>query len=122
MRFMRRREVEAKKGLSISESSGMIRSKKIRDAARGEPCCFRLAGCTGGGEDSVWCHSRYGEDGGGIGLKAHDLLGAIGCSRCHDEYDGRTHRLEISRDDMRDIFHQAMKRSLVRLWEKGVIK
>lgn len=61
----------------------------LTELARGRDCKIRVPGhCNGNPETSVWCHVRLiGIS--GAGFKAMDLLGAIGCSACHDVVDGR---------------------------------
>ncbi len=67
---------------------------KLRDAARGRNCMVRLPGvCNGDPATVVLAHYRLA---GlcGVGMKPVDALGAWTCSRCHDEVDRRTRRLE----------------------------
>ena len=79
--------------------------------------------CCGDPATTVFAHSRYIEDGHGISIKAHDCLGAFMCRTCHDEFDGRTTVLEgWTKDQHRDLFHRAMKRTWLRLLEKGVLR
>lgn len=100
----------------------IIREKKIRKSARGELCHMRFPGiCSGGGEDTIWAHSPYYEDGKGVAQKAHDVLGCYACYHCHAELDGRTHRTGLTRFEIKELFHMALKRSLVTAWLKGVI-
>lgn len=67
-----------------------VRSKKARDAARGQACTLRLPfHCNGNPETTVLCHSNLGRDGKGMGIKASDDRAAFGCSSCHDVLDGR---------------------------------
>lgn len=52
----------------------------LPDYARDKPCQIRIPeACNYDPATSVWCHWN----GGGMGLKHPDLLGAIGCSDCH---------------------------------------
>lgn len=71
----------------------------LRDLARGRPCMIRMPGiCNADTATTVLYHLRMvGLT--GAGMKAHDLLGAWGCSDCHrycDTHgiDGRTALLE----------------------------
>ena len=66
--------------------SGAVRSKKITDSARGQPCTMRLPGCLDN-QSVVFCHINDGTQ--GTGMKASDLSGFYGCANCHDAYDGR---------------------------------
>lgn len=65
------------------------RNKKILKAAQGEVCTANFPGCTGGGEDTVFCHLNESWAGKGMGQKADDCAGFFGCANCHDVYDGR---------------------------------
>jgi len=65
-----------------------VRSKKLRDSARGRECTLRLPGhCNGDPETSVLCHLPHG--GRGTGVKASDSHAVIACSGCHDALDAR---------------------------------
>lgn len=61
----------------------------LRKYARGKDCDIRIAGrCRGQPEYSVWCHVRMiGIT--GMGLKAPDVLGCVGCDICHGIVDGQ---------------------------------
>lgn len=101
-----------------------VRIPKILKSARGKPCTMRLPGvCNHNPETTVWAHSNEGEDGKGMGIKAHDIFGAYMCSACHDEYDGRTHRLRgADQRILRNYFIRAMKESWLILIREGVLK
>ena len=73
---------------------------KLRESAKGQHCMVRLPGvCNGNPETTVLAHLN----GGGMGMKQSDLLGAFACSACHDAVDGRVdHR--IPRQDL-DCWH-----------------
>jgi hypothetical protein len=96
----------------------MIRSKKITQSAKGEECTMNSPVCNYNPETTVWCHSNYYEDDKGKGLKAHDIFGFYGCYACHDWFDNSTKHLK---GEKYSYFHRAMKRSWLRLIEKGVI-
>lgn len=94
---------------------------KIRQSARGEQCQIRLPFvCNGNPETVVWCHANGSAAGKGIGMKSHDILGAYGCSSCHDVYDGRR-RVAIPRTEIKLAFWEGHARSIVRLIERGLI-
>ena len=58
----------------------------LRKLAKGKPCQVRLPGiCNNNPETTVLAHLN----GGGMGMKQPDLLGAWCCSDCHDVVDGR---------------------------------
>lgn len=62
---------------------------KLRNEARDRPCMIRVPGiCNGDNRTTVLAHMN----GGGMGMKHHDMFGAWSCSSCHDYVDGRTNR------------------------------
>jgi len=97
------------------------RNKKITLSARGEDCQFQLEGCSNDTETVVWVHSDYLEDGKGRGLKSHDIFGLYGCYHCHMCYS-RVIPSDYSDDELRDLFHRGMKRSIIIVLNKGIIK
>ena len=100
---------------------------KIRESARGMYCQIRLPGiCNHDPATTVWCHANGHAAGKGVGMKSHDLLGAYGCSNCHDVYDRRRGPsnfpgCEVTWPDVELAFHEGHQRSLVILIERGVI-
>jgi hypothetical protein len=62
-----------------------MKSKKIRNSARGEACSLRVHPRCEDGETVVFCHlqSNYR----GTGLKSPDLFGVYGCAWCHNWLD-----------------------------------
>ena len=69
------------------QKSRPVRSKELRDSARGQSCTLRLFGCDGGGETTVLAHLPFGS--AGMGGKASDLHAIFCCASCHDLLDGR---------------------------------
>lgn len=58
----------------------------LRKLAKGKPCMVRIPGvCNHNPETTVLAHLN----GGGMGMKQQDLLGAWCCSNCHDVIDAR---------------------------------
>ena len=94
------------------------RNENILKAAKGEPCFLNGPKCTGGYDDTVWCHLNESFAGKGIGKKADDSAGFFGCFWCHDWYDGRT---GFSRPSDKDIL-RAVVLSYRRLFDRGIIK
>jgi putative nuclease YbcO-like protein len=96
---------------------------KITESARGEACTIRLVGiCNFDPATTVWCHANGSAAGKGIGMKSHDLLGAYGCSACHDAYDRRSlTSARYSREQVELAFWQGHARSLLLLIEKGIV-
>jgi len=98
---------------------------KITDSARDEECQIRLVGiCNRNPETVVWCHANGSAAGKGIGMKSHDLLGAYGCSACHDAYDRRNLmavRPNYSREQVELAFWHGHARSFLILIAKGLV-
>lgn len=101
----------------------MIRSGKIRNSARGQPCTARFPGiCNGNPETTVWCHLNGRRFGKGMGLKAHDVLGFDGCSSCHAYYDtGHGTKPVLSNDTLLECILGAVCESYVRLIRDGLV-
>ena len=88
----------------------------LRSYAKGRECQIRAPGCNHNNDTVVLCHLN----GGGMGMKHHDLLGAWGCSKCHDYVDNRT---GIASQTMRKLYHlEGMVRTLQCLIDEGVIQ
>ena len=101
--------------------STVIRSKRIRDFARGQPCTVRGPMCNRNPETSVWAHSPFrAAGGGGMGFKVGDIFGCVACSGCHDWLDGRGHY--TGQCESRTLaYHRAQDRSLQMLIEAGIV-
>ena len=96
----------------------MIRSKKILNSARGETCTVNSPVCNYNPDTTVAAHSNWHEHGKGLGQKAHDIFVAYACSDCHAWLDSG----QASRSEKRERWLMGHARTLVRLFEKGVIK
>ena len=92
----------------------------LRKAARGQPCLIRVPGvCNGNPETTVLCHVRMiGIS--GYGLKAPDLIAALGCSSCHDFVDNRRHPANTY-ENRRQLLLEGMARTLNHWITTGVI-
>ena len=98
------------------------RDQRIRDSARGEPCLIRLPGCPCDPARTIWSHYRGSAGGKGMGLKAHDVAGAYGCTFCDGVYDGQAARPAGMTKAAVDLaWHEAHIRSLGRWHEKGLL-
>lgn len=72
-----------------------MKSKKLRDSARGQECAFGILGvCNGNPETTVLCHLPSNT--GGMGLKSSDECAAFGCYNCHQVIDGHVQSEEFS--------------------------
>lgn len=103
----------------------MIKSKEIRDAARGQDCTFNIAYvCNYDPETTVLAHLP--DESHGMGQKADDISAAFACSSCHDVIDGRALYDPLIYDDFKSEKEWYMRRAMVRTWRKliemGVIK
>lgn len=66
----------------------MIRSRKILNHAKGQPCQLALPGfCANETETTVFAHLNGAAYGKGAGVKAHDIAGFFACHKCHMAYD-----------------------------------
>lgn len=73
-----------------------MKSKTIRNSAKGEECTLRIAGvCNYDKDTTVLCHVQT--EGGKMGGKEDDEASAVyGCSACHDAMDGRVRCFEFA--------------------------
>ena len=86
----------------------------LRKSARGQECQIRIPGvCNFNPETTVLCHWPDG----GMATKSPDVIGAYGCSACHDAVDRRTHK-DLERDFVRLCFAEGIMRTLA-LWVRG---
>lgn len=93
-----------------------IRSKALRDSARGESCTFEIPGfCNSDPETTVGCHLQW--EGGAMGSKADDISLAYGCSGCHEAIDSR----RIDAIDRQFYSIRAMVRTQRRMYGKGLL-
>lgn len=98
-----------------------IKSKKMRDSARGEECTLQIAGvCNGNAETVVLCH--FPDESHGIGTKADDISAGYGCSACHDAIDRRSiSTLTPTSVERQFYMRRSQTRTLRRMIEKEVI-
>jgi uncharacterized protein with NRDE domain len=90
---------------------------KWLQAASGELCTW--PGCGVDDNTIVAAHSNEQNDGKGIGKKSHDLFIAFLCQHCHHEYDYGKY---LTREAKSMNFNSAMKKTWLRLYQKGLIK
>ena len=89
-----------------------MKSKKIRESARGEDCSLRVSRNCQDGETVVFAHlnSNYR----GTGIKSPDLFGVYACYYCHFQLDSGT----ISGTDQL----RALQETQIKLYNKGLIE
>lgn len=73
--------------------------------------------CNGNPETTVLAHLN----GGGMGMKKPDLLGAWCCSSCHDMIDGRTQPKCWSPFDIKLMHYEGVFRTIEALIKEGVV-
>ena len=93
------------------------RSKKYRDAAKGQSCTMRLPGCTNDRATVVLAH----RNGAGMGTKASDHDAADMDFYCHSIFD-RPDMWPYAKDKMISEFERARVRTLVNRIERGILK
>lgn len=101
----------------------MIRSRKILDSARGQPCTLRFPGiCNNDPATTVWAHLNGGRYGKGMGMKAHDILGAHACFACHTYLDtGHGTKPRISNEALLECVLGGVTETYVRLVKMGLV-
>lgn len=99
----------------------MIRSPRIREAAKGEKCTLNIAGvCNYDPETVVFCHfPDY--DTHGVSMKSCDLSGGFGCSACHDAIDRRVRDPEFVQH-AEFYLRRSQLRTMRRLVDLGVVQ
>lgn len=98
-----------------------VRSRKIRESARGKECTIRGPMCNGNPETTVWAHSPLRSmHGGGIAYKASDIFGCRCCSACHDWLDGRV-QYDGPCETKTMAFFRGFSASLQQLVDEGIV-
>ena len=90
----------------------MIRSKKIKDSARGEDCALRVSDYCQDGETVIFAHLNTVYR--GVGIKSPDLFGCYCCHACHLLLDAS----KVSCEDQL----RALIETQVKLYQKGLIQ
>lgn len=94
-----------------------IKSKTIRDSARGEECTLNIYGiCNGDPETTVLAHLP--DESNGMGTKPDDISACYACHACHDAIDKRT---RMASEEREWYCRRAMVRTWRRLVEKGLV-
>jgi hypothetical protein len=101
----------------------MIRSRKVLNSAKGQPCSARFPGiCNGNAETTVWAHLNGAAFGKGMGIKAHDVLGFHACFDCHSYYDtGHGTKPLLTNDELLGYILSAVCETWVRLITSGIV-
>lgn len=98
----------------------MIRSKAIRNAAKGQDCTVNIVGvCNHNPETVVFAH--YPSEGKGMGIKSSDICGGFCCDGCHSALDGRTKHANLDYGEREFYMRRSMVRTLEKLVEMGIL-
>lgn len=82
----------------------------LRKFAQGKECQVRIPGyCNRNDETVVLAHLRLAGI-TGMGMKAHDILGAHCCSSCHDVVDYRV-KTELTKTEIENMFYEGIART-----------
>jgi len=97
-----------------------IRSKALRESARGEECTLQIIGiCNHDRSTTVLAHLP--SEWKGMGNKSPDLGSAVyACYACHDRLDSRNGIM--SQEDKLFYSLRGLQRTIVRMYEKGTIQ
>ena len=98
----------------------MIRSKKLRDSAKGKPCTLQIVEvCNGDWSTTVLAHLP--DESHGMAKKSDDISSCYGCSDCHAVIDGRA-PWPKGEDACRDFYlRRAQTRTLRMMFEDNLI-
>ena len=98
-----------------------MKSKKIRDSARGEQCTMQVFGiCNNNPDTTVYAHINF--TGATMGGKSPDYMGCYACSDCHDFMDGRANYNHPEREHLDFYKGRALALTVGKLIEKGIYK
>jgi len=96
----------------------MYRSKRLLNAARGQPCMVRIPNiCNGNNETTVAAHSNQLIHGKGTSIKAHDCYIAWACNDCHAEID----QGKMDKADRQFYWQQGFERTLLAMLQLGIL-
>lgn len=97
-----------------------VRSRKLRESARGRECTLRIPGaCNGDSATSVLCHLPHGRR--GVGTKASDDHAVVACSGCHDALDMRA-LPPVSQAELYECMVRAMAETHAIWREEGLVR
>ena len=93
------------------------RNKKILDSAKDAPHCFGCGAYNNG--QVVAAHANWLEYDKGRGIKAHDIFVAHLCMACHYQVDEGN---ALSKQEKKDFWDRAFKKTLLWLVQTGILK
>ena len=107
-------------GTDMLQKTIPIHSKKIRDAARNQPCTLQIVGvCNGDWSTTVLAHLP--DESHGIARKSDDLSACFACDSCHSVIDGRAKWPPMEREHKDWYFRRAQIRTWRILVDEDVI-
>lgn len=92
------------------------RNRALLDLAHSIHFCMHCAGHAPDGCEPA--HANWSAYGKGMSIKAHDCYFAALCHRCHAELD----QGPVSREDKQAMWRAAFDRTLLTLWEQGMVR
>jgi hypothetical protein len=96
-----------------------LKSKKLRNSARGQDCLVRIPGiCNFNPETTILAHVGSGA---GMGQKTDDIEATFCCSSCHETIDGVV-REDFSREEVQLMAKEGAERTRKHWLETGLIK
>ena len=101
------------------------RNRALLDCAHAIKGCLNCGAYVEHGCDPA--HSNQQAHGKGVGIKAHDFMFAALCNQCHKWLDSGmspdpTGRYMGDREDKQAMWRAAFDRTLLTLWEKGMVR
>lgn len=93
-----------------------MKSKKLRNSARGENCTLRLGNCSSN-ETVVLCHIGKRS---GMGMKCGDHFAVYACHNCHGIIDNRVKHC-FSYDELNSEKLRALEETQEKMIQKGLV-
>lgn len=98
-----------------------IRSKKITDSAKGQPCTLEIIGaCNGDPATTVFAH--FPDESHGLARKSDDCSGGYACSACHDVIDGRRPWPELESAHAQWYLRRSQTRTVRSMLQREILK
>lgn len=108
-------------GAALNFRREPIRSRKLLDSAKGQPCDLQIPGiCNHDPATTVSCHVR--DESFGMGVKADDQSTFHGCSACHRFWDTGAYLGKMSEADMLRLVLRAIQRTMRNRIERGFMR
>lgn len=104
---------------SLRQRIEPLRSRKVMESARGQPCTLEFEVCNNDPETTVSCHIH--DDHFGMAMKADDTSTVHGCSECHRYMDQGGWIGRISQTVLLRHILRAMQRTLRNRIDRGII-